>query len=247
VDSFTVTEPAGRNQLPPALQALSRRAWEDQRRFPIRIVTALSQQFAAHGLQFFKVNKTVTHVAVARPHYLDVIATPVSEGVRRIVEYINATPKCTRRQLFAALAPAPAPAAAESADDRSKPVEPNEPPPEMKAVIGDLHWLIHEGHVIEFATGILETAKPPAPRPQKPPPPVAKPKTEGVRAEEPSAASSVTEATQSIADAATPVRAVEAEPTSGTETASTQVPETAAENSAVATQVPVETVLPNAS
>src|SRR5690606_25555158 len=37
-----------------------------------------------------------------------------------------------------------------------------------QAVISDLHWLIHQGHVIEFANGILETAKKPAPRPPRP-------------------------------------------------------------------------------
>jgi len=247
VDSFTVSSPAGRSQLPPSLQALSRWAWEDQRRFPIKIVTALSQQFAGHGLQFFKVNKTVTHVAIARPHYLDMIATPVSEGVRRIVEFINATRKCTRRQLFAALAPAPAPATAESADDQSKPAEPNEPSPEMKAVIGDLHWLIHQGHVIEFANGILETARQPAPRPQKPAPPVAMPKPEGARAEEPAAAPSATEAAPSTAGAAAPVQTVVAAPTPSSETASITAAETTAENSPVRTESPVETVLPNAS
>ena len=35
-------------------------------------------------------------------------------------------------------------------------------------MIADLHWLIHQGHVIEFANGTLETAKKPAPRPPKP-------------------------------------------------------------------------------
>jgi len=74
-----------------------RQAWEDQSRFPIQVATVLSQQFAARGLQFFKVNRTVTHVAVARPHYLDLDAAPVSEGVRRIVEFINGNAKCTRR------------------------------------------------------------------------------------------------------------------------------------------------------
>src|SRR6266516_3408929 len=67
---------------------------------------------AAPGLQFFKVNKSTTHVAVARPHFLDLEATPVSEGVKRIVDYINAHSGCTRRQLIEALAPsAPRPAA----------------------------------------------------------------------------------------------------------------------------------------
>jgi hypothetical protein len=40
--------------------------------------------------------------------------------------------------------------------------------PAGQAVISDLHWLIHQGHVIEFANGILETAKKPLPRPPRP-------------------------------------------------------------------------------
>ncbi|MBI3418283.1 MAG: hypothetical protein HY043_23585 [Verrucomicrobia bacterium] len=179
VDSYTLTNPAGRAALPPPLQQLCRVAWEEQRRFAIRVATTLSQQFAGRGLQFFKVNKTVTHVSVARPRYLDMNATPVSEGMRRIVEFINATPNCSRRQLFEALVPnsALAPAAAEPSKEGAAPTEPAEPSPEMRAVISDLHWLVHEGHVIEFAKGVLETAKPPAPKPVKPaaPPKAAAP------------------------------------------------------------------------
>ncbi|HEV2392031.1 MAG TPA: hypothetical protein VG146_06670 [Verrucomicrobiae bacterium] len=152
------------------LARLARSAWEDQRRFPLQIATVLSQQFAGHGLQFFKVNKTITHVSVARPHYLDLVLTPVSEGVQRIVEFINAQPKCTRRQLVEALAPAPAaaqpvppPAPAENPTAPAR----SEPTPEQTAVISDLHWLIHQGHVIEFANGVLETAKKPIPKPPK--------------------------------------------------------------------------------
>jgi hypothetical protein len=43
-----------------------------------------------------------------------------------------------------------------------------QPTPEQTAVIADLHWLIHQGHVIEFANGKIETAKKPLPRPPKP-------------------------------------------------------------------------------
>src|SRR5207247_7847827 len=124
-------------------------------------------------LQFFKVNRTVTHVAVARPHYLDLEAAPVSEGVRRIVNFIEATPKCTRRRLLEALAPNSvpgAPAAAEGAAPTASP-ESVEASPEATAIGGDLHWLIHQGHVIEFANGMLETAKRPLPKPPKPAPP----------------------------------------------------------------------------
>lgn len=147
----------------------------EQRRFPMQIATSLSQAFAQHGLQFFKVNKTVTHVAVARPHYLDLETTPVSTGVKRIVEFINATPKSNRRKLIEALAPSPAaptvipvaPAEGEAAVPAAAPVAP-EPTAEQTALSSDLHWLVHQGHVIEFANGQLDTAKKPLPKPPKP-------------------------------------------------------------------------------
>ena len=94
VEKHTMSGPASRQLRSPALQRLLRVAWEDQKRFPFQISSILGQQFAGHGLQFFKVNKTITHVSVARPHYLDMQATPVSEQVKRIVEIIDATPKC---------------------------------------------------------------------------------------------------------------------------------------------------------
>jgi hypothetical protein len=175
VERHTLSGPASRMLRSPGLQRLLRAAWEEQKRFPLQIATVLSQQFATHGLQFFKVNKTITHVSVARPHYLDLEATPVSDQVKQIVQIINTTPKCTRRQLIARLAPTPAPAtpapapAAEATAD--KPAAPAEPPPtpEQAAIIGDLHWLIHQGHVIEFANGVLETAKKPVIKPPRAP------------------------------------------------------------------------------
>jgi len=111
VESHKINGVAARSLRSTELVRLFRSAAEDQRRFPLQIATVLSQQFATRGLQFFKVNKTITHVSVARPHYLDMDANPVSEGVKRIVDYINANAKCTRRRLVEALAPAP-PAAA---------------------------------------------------------------------------------------------------------------------------------------
>src|ERR1017187_3670833 len=103
VESHTLSGPAARQLRSPELQRLLRMSWEEQRRFPLKVATTLSQQFAGHGLQFFKVNRTVTHVSVARPHFLDLEATPVSQGVRQIVDFINATSKCTRRKLIECL------------------------------------------------------------------------------------------------------------------------------------------------
>ena len=200
VESLIVAGPASRTLLCSGLQRLIRQEWESQRHFPLPIATKLSQQFAHYGLQFFKVNKTVTHVSVARPTYLEVETSPVSDNIRRIVEFINLNTKCTRKKLVEALAPtpkaapliitpaAPAPvvetpapvaegetAAAQPAEP-AKPAAPAQPEvtPEQAAIISDLHWLIHQGHVLEFANGHMETAKKPAPRPVKEPKP-AKP------------------------------------------------------------------------
>jgi hypothetical protein len=158
---------ASRRLRQPALARLIRVSWEQQRRFPLQVATVLSQQFATRGLQFFKVNRSVTHVGVSRPHYLDLDATPVSDGVRRIVLHVNEHPKCTRRHLVEALAPRPQPGLPQGA---AAPAAPAEPTPEESQIVADLHWLVHQGHVIEFANGALETAKRPVPKPPKPTP-----------------------------------------------------------------------------
>lgn len=158
------------------LQNLIRRSWEEQMRFPLKVVNILSQQFASHGLQFFKVQKTVTHVAVARPRYLDLEVTPVSDGIKRIVDFIRNTPLCSRRKILEALAPG-VPLQPAAAPDSAPDANATPPTPEAAAVVSDLHWLIHQGHVIEFANGLIELAKKPIIKPPKPQPPA--PVTQG--------------------------------------------------------------------
>jgi len=114
VETLSLSQTAVKAVRNPELLRLIRNSYDTQRRFPLQIATLLSQQFASRGLQFFKVNKTVTHVAVARPHYLDLDTNVVSDGVKRIVNFINATAGCTRRQLFDALVPGALPPAGEA-------------------------------------------------------------------------------------------------------------------------------------
>ena len=188
---------------------------EDQRRFPLQLATELSHQFTRQGLQFFKVNKTVTHVSVSRPHYLDLELTPVSESVQKIVQFIEQTDDCNRSKVMQALASSEvtssidnkgasknataenkdeasvAPPASEEAGtaageavesvpsgEATKEVVPAEMTPEQAAVSSDLHWLIHQGHVIEFSNGKMETAKKPKAQPQKPKAQPQKPKAQ---------------------------------------------------------------------
>ena len=210
VEKHTLNGAVAQRLPAPVLRQLVHRAWEDQMRFPLAVVNVLSQQFASHGLQFFKVNKTVTHAAVARPHFLDVNVTPVSTGIKRIIEFINATPRCNRRKILTALAPvsAPSPTAVApevtAAPGVAAPAVASEaaaPTPEQSAVIGDLHWLIHQGHVIEFASGLVETAKAPLPRPVKP----VKPAVEKSKAPADGAAAGVPPSSESPPAPAVPV------------------------------------------
>ena len=168
VESHTVGGVPSRNLRNRELQQLIRNEWEEQKYFPLRLATGLSRQFTTHGLHFFKVNRTVTHVSVARPQFLDLETTPVSESIKHIIDHINTHPKCSRRQLMEALAPSPQPTVIEIKPGEQQAAVPAEPTPEQNAVIADLHWLVHQGHVLEFADGRLETAKKPLPRPVKP-------------------------------------------------------------------------------
>jgi hypothetical protein len=163
VESHIVAGVPSRSLRSRELQSLVRNDWEGQCYFPLQLATKLSQMFAGLGLQFFKVNKTVTHVGVARPQFLDLETTPVSESIKSIIGFINTNPKCTRRKMIEALAPSPAVIEVKPEEQKSA-----EPTPEQNALIADLHWLIHQGHVLEFADGRMDTAKKPLPRPAKP-------------------------------------------------------------------------------
>ena len=164
VDSIALKGNVYTRKSPPRMQNLVRRAFDEQRRFPIKVVNMLSQEFSSHGLQFFKRKKSVTHVSVSRPHHLDLENTPVSESIRNIVSFIIDTENCTRREVLEKFAPEPeAPEAAGEGDEKKDaPLS-----PERTAVLSDLHWLVHQGHVIEYANGQMEVAPKPQPQQQK--------------------------------------------------------------------------------
>ena len=189
-------------RLPEPLLRVLRVTLERERKFPIRTMTALSAAFAGAGLQFFKRDKAIVHVSIARPHYLDLETSFVSNGVKSIIDFINATQNPSRKKLLAALAPmpavtetAPAPAPAPAAPEAPVAAEGSVAPadaaaapvpapalaapkatPAQQALLTDLHWLVHQGHVIEFANGLLETAKKPLPKPEPAPRPEKAPK-----------------------------------------------------------------------
>ncbi len=160
---------------PPKMQNLIRYELDDQRRFPLKVVNVLSQEFSSHGLQFFKRKKSVTHVSVSRPHHLNLEQTPVSDSIRDIVTFVVENRDCTRRMILDKFAPEPdKQESAEAPPEGDAPEA--EPPlsPERTAVLSDLHWLVHQGHVVEYANGQMEIA----PKPQPPQPKKKKPKAD---------------------------------------------------------------------
>jgi len=201
VDSIALKGNVYPRKSPPRMQNLVRRVFDEQRRFPIKVVNMLSQEFSSHGLQFFKRKKSVTHVSVSRPHHLDLENTPVSESIRDIVLFITGTENCTRRQVLEKFAPEP-----EAVESDGDAVEKSaaQLSPERTAVLSDMHWLVHQGHVIEYANGQMEVA----PKPQPPQQKKKKPKLDK-KEKAPAAAEAKAEPTSAEPEAASQVETAE--------------------------------------
>ena len=228
---------------PPRMQNLVRYAIDDQRRFPLKIVNMLSQEFSSHGLQFFKRKKSVTHVSVSRPHHLNLEQTPVSDSIRNIVTFVVDNQNCTRRMILDKFVPEPdKPESAEVPAEGDAPKPDTPLSPERTAILSDLHWLVHQGHVVEYANGQMEIAPKPQPPQQKKkkPRPAKKPKAEPPVTGGTSLTSSQTQAEAPSAEETKPAETPE--PSAAAEGAPTEP-----EASAAAEEPPTEPTEPEAS
>ena len=142
----------------PALAPLLNYARDEEERFPLRLAQSLSRALSGAGLRFHKSANRTTFVSASRSRHLNLEETPVSDSIRKIIETIRGKKSLRRTQLLDLLAPAPAAPPAES------PL-PAPADPARDAVINDLLWLTHEGYVIEYADGRLESV----PQPKNPP------------------------------------------------------------------------------
>ena len=156
-------------------------------RVPLTLAQVVGKELTSQGLQLFKSHKKIIHVSMARPRYLDRQTTPISENFKAILEYLEAHPNQRRDKQWNALlairtgiplrpaktepvevvqteeteaaAPATSPSTPVISDEEVKKHE--------QALGADLLWLLHQGHVIDFAMGNLQAATPPKPQPQK--------------------------------------------------------------------------------
>lgn len=159
-------------------------ARDEEARFPLRLAQSLSRALSSAGLRFHKSGNRTTFVSGSRPRHLDLGQVVVSDSIRKILELIREKKSLRRGQLLDLLVPPPAagPAVA-PADPAVPPVEgapANPPDPVRDAAMQDLLWLTHEGYVIEYADGRLESVPPPklAPKPADTPAAPAEPQAQ---------------------------------------------------------------------
>lgn len=136
----------------PALRQILTAACAEELRFPLRLAQSLSRTLTQAGLRFRKSPNRTTWVSSSRPRHLDLAQVAVSDSIRNILETIRGKKIIRRPELLDILVPPQAPA--ETAEpDAAKPPE----DPARQSAIEDLLWLTHEGYVVEFADGRLES------------------------------------------------------------------------------------------
>lgn len=161
-DEVTVPGPAAVHRSETAVRQLAQGAVLDLRRFPLPLAHAVGRELASKGLQVFKAHENITYVSVARPRHLDRQGTPVAEGLAGILDYLESHPATPRPEQWKSLVALRGSVADEAAREA--------------AVAGDLSWLIHQGHVIDYVRRGLEAVRKPG---QKPAPSPAAPPEKG--------------------------------------------------------------------
>jgi hypothetical protein len=146
-DQATVPGPVAVHHSDTAVRQLAQHVVLDLRRFPLPLAHVVGHELAAKGLQIFKAHENITYVSVARPRHLDRQSTPVAEGLAGILDYLeshHATPRAEQWKALVELR-------VSSADEAAR----------EAALAGDLSWLIHQGHVIDYARRGLEAVRKP--------------------------------------------------------------------------------------
>lgn len=185
---LTLSGRAALHESTPLLRELLLNNLREMDRFPLPLAQVLGKELTGRGLQLFKSHKKIINVSMARPRYLDRETTPIGENFRGILEYLEAHPNQRRDKQWTALlrlrtgaaeetsAATTAPAPVESQQEAGAvtetptPAIPSAAPDaetlkrHEQALGADLLWLLHQGHVIDFAMGNLQAATRPAPK-----------------------------------------------------------------------------------
>ncbi len=140
-----------------ALNRAVEEAWVRENRSPSNLMQELASRFRQAGLHVFRHRRGMLFVSSIRDRALVHEQAAVSPSINSILEALAATPGINRKQLAEKLIVDLPPEMAES---------------RKLALASDLHWLIREGHIIEFSDGALDL-----PRVRVKPPEKAEPAT----------------------------------------------------------------------
>jgi hypothetical protein len=149
---ITMTGEASRGLEDHRVVQLIRTHWEKEDQFPANLANRLRQSFNKVGLHVFKARKGMQFVSPFHPKALVADPVDVSPNVVKILDFIKSNPHADRKKLLEALEQKPV---------SDTPTEAAPPTTEPSPILNDLHWLIHQGHVIEYHTGLLDVVRPP--------------------------------------------------------------------------------------
>jgi hypothetical protein len=127
-------------------------AWAAEFRSPTKMMQELIAALRQHGLHIFRHRKGMLFVSPIRARPFQHGSASVSASVAGVLAALSAKPGITRRQLLEKLSPNES-GEGEGAEKKKL------------ALASDLHWLISEGHVIEFNDGALDLARTKSPAP----------------------------------------------------------------------------------
>jgi hypothetical protein len=117
-------------------------SWAQETRSPSKMMQELAAGLRQAGLNIFRHRRGMLFVSPVRARVFGHERAGVSTSINAILEKVEKSPGINRKQLAEQLAVADADAAAA---ERAK-----------MTLANDLHWLIHEGYVIEFNDGTLD-------------------------------------------------------------------------------------------
>src|ERR1051326_3817289 len=120
-------------------------AWSQETRSPSKMMQELAAGLRQAGLNIFRHRRGMLFVSPVRAKIFGHERAGVSASINAILEKVAGTPGINRKQLAEQLATPDTDAAAA---ERAK-----------LTLANDLHWLIHEGYVIEFNDGSLDLAR----------------------------------------------------------------------------------------
>ncbi len=153
IPSIVLSGQEARNLKDRHLATSIRLGWEAEARYPLGLVNQIRLKFNEQNLHIFKFKKRVLLISSLKPAWLSNTSESLSSSIRGLLQIVQAHPGINRKALAENVL-----ADYATATDEEKLTR-------KQSLIGDLFWLIRQGHVIEFNDGTFDLPvgpKPPA-------------------------------------------------------------------------------------